>query len=134
MSRNIKARMLNFYKQWMKTRCFCPALNEDVVISYLGWNHLVGNKDNKKRPWNDVFRRLKLLPHAKAIIEQSNTVQNITEKEGNIFYILEAMRLVDTKNGKEHKKVKVVLIQLIQNGVTRKVFLSVQDRKLTGNK
>lgn len=125
MGSNHKNSFLNFYKQWMREQNFCPALKEKVLVTFKGWNHIVGNKNNKKRPAKDVYRRLKLLTHARDIINNSSTVQNVTHKHGNIYYVLEAMRLVDTKNGKQMIKVRVILEEDKQK---RKRFLSVMPR------
>lgn len=126
MSKNIKKESLNFYRQWMKTECFCPAFKECVKITWLGWNHLVGNKNNKNRSWNDTYRRLKLLCLAKEVIEESTTVQNIIKKNGKIYFILEAMKLITIKKYKKWCKVRVVLIQ---DKKMKKIFLSVMPRK-----
>lgn len=126
MTQNHKQTFLNFYKQWMKEKSFSPALKEKVYITFKGWNHIVGNKNNRKRSKNDVYRRLKLLIHAKEIINTSTTIQNVITKYGNVYYALEAMRLVDNKNGKEWRKVRVILEE---DKLMRKIFLSVMDKK-----
>lgn len=123
---NTKEKSLNFYKQWMKVKCFCPALNEDIKITWQGWNHIAGNKGATKRPWSDVYRRLKLLPLAKEIIEKSTTVQNIDNRNGVTYFTLEAMKLMTIKNVKQWRKVRVILIQ---DKKIKKIFLSVMDKK-----
>ena len=60
MGNNHKQTFLNFYKQWIKEKHFCPAFGEEIIVSYKGWNHLVGNKNNRKRSAGDVYRRLTL--------------------------------------------------------------------------
>lgn len=131
MSNKIKEKSLKFYKQWMKQKCHCPALNEHIKITWQGWNHIVGNKGATKRPWPDVYRRLKLLPFAKEIIEKSTTVQNIDNRKGVIFFTLEAMKLVTIKSIKHWRKIRVILVEDKQ---TKKIFLSVMDKKLEKNK
>lgn len=126
MSKNQKKVSLNFYKQWQREKNICPAFNEKVIISGKGWNHIVGNKNKKKRAWNDTYRRLKLLPHAREIINKSTTIQNIKNQNGKVYFALEAMRLIEIKDNKEWRKVRVILEQ---DKKLRKVFLSVMDKK-----
>lgn len=126
MSKSQKQVSLNFYKQWQREKNICPAFNEKIIISAKGWNHIVGNKNSKKRIWNDTYRRLKLLPHARDIINKSTTIQNVKTQNGKVYFALEAMRLIELKNGKEWRKVRVILEQ---DKKMRKVFLSVMDRK-----
>lgn len=126
MGNKFKKTAWNFYSQWRKEKCFCPALSEEVTISLVGWYHLTGQKGNKKRVWNDVYRRLLLLEHAKEIIKTSTTIQNISVKNGRRYYVLEAMRLVNEKGRKEWRKVRVILIE---SKSLKKIFLSVMDKK-----
>lgn len=126
MVSNIKHGFLNFYKNWMREKHYCPAFKEEIIVSFKGWNHLVGNKDNKKRPAGDVYRRLRLLVHAREIINTSTTIQNVTHKYGNVYYSLEAMRIVENKTGKEWRKVRVILEE---DKMMHKTFLSVMDKK-----
>ena len=126
MSVSTKEKSLNFYKQWMKQKCFCPAFNEYIKITWKGWNHIVGNKNSTKRLWADVYRRLKLLPLAREIIENSTTIQNIDNRNGTVFFILEAMKLVTENGTKQWRKVRVILVGDKEG---RKVFLSVMDKK-----
>lgn len=123
---SFKKKAFNFYNQWRKQRCYCPALKEYVIISLLGWNHLTGQSGAKKRVWNDVYRRLKLLTCAKEIIEKSTTVQNIIKRDKSVFYVLEAMSMVTEKGKKEWRKVRVILVEAKNK---KKIFLSVMDRK-----
>jgi hypothetical protein len=51
-------------------------------------------RGDKKRPSTDIHRRLQLLPYAKKVIETSSTIQNITRKNGDEYFILEAMMAV----------------------------------------
>lgn len=95
-------------------------------ITWRGWNHIVGNKNNTKRPWNDVYRRLKLLPLAKEIIESSTTIQNIDKRKDSTFFILEAMKLITENKVKQWRKVRVILIE---DKKSKKIFLSVMDKK-----
>lgn len=115
-----------FYNKWRKHKTYCPALKCYVRISLKGWRHISGATGDKKRNLYDTYRRLKLLPYAKRIIEESHTVQNITTKRRIKYYVLEAMVDVKEKGLSGLRKVRVVLID---DSVGNKVFLSVMDKK-----
>jgi hypothetical protein len=121
-----KQEAWEFYSKWRTSKTYSPALKTEVRISLMGWRHITGATGAKKRTLHDTFRRLKLLPYAKQIIETSTTIQNVTEKYGRTFYALEAMVMVK-ENGKEAlRKVRVILIEDKQGN---KVFYSVMDKK-----
>jgi hypothetical protein len=124
---SFKKKAFNFYTQWRKQKCYCPALKEHIVISLLGWDHITGQSGAKKRSWNDVYRRLKLLTFAKEVIEKSTTIQNISKRDKTVYYILEAMCIVSEKERKAWRKIRVILVEA-KNG--KKIFLSVMDKKL----
>lgn len=93
-----------------------------------GWAHLSSSdKARRKRTHQDAYRRYKLLPYAKEIIEKSTTIQNITEKGNRKFYALEAVVEVSYKDKKENKKIKVILIE---DQLGNKIFYSVMDRRI----
>ena len=131
MSKTFKKQALNFYKQWQKEKSYCPALKEKIIISTLGWHHITGQSGAKKRTWNDIYRRLKLLPLAKEIINCSTTIQNITLKDGITYYILEAIKLITIDKTKNWTKVRVIIIE---SDKQKKTFLSVMDRKIKETK
>ena len=115
------------YDSWRKTDGInCPAFRSKVRISLLGWRHLIGATGHKKRISNDVYRRLKLLPHVKTIIENSKLVQNIKKKKGRTYYALEGMLEVDENNQKSLRKIRVIIIEDFKKN---KIFLSVRDKK-----
>ena len=126
MSKTFKNQALNFYKQWQKEKCYCPAFKEKVIISTLGWHHITGQSGAKKRTWNDIYRRLKLLPLAKEIINSSTTIQNITTKSNTTYYILEAIKIVTINKTKVWTKIRVIIIE---SDKQKKTFLSVMSRK-----
>jgi hypothetical protein len=66
------------------------------------------------------------LPHARAIITESTTVQNITKRGKRKFYVLEAMRQVEEKGNITDRKVRVILLEDDKKGI---VFYSVMDKK-----
>lgn len=123
----IKQEAWEFYDSWRKVKSFSPALNSEVRVSLLGWRHISGATGSKKRTFSDTYRRLKLLPYAKQIIETSTTIQNITTKGKRIFYALEAMTMVKENNKQSLRKVRVILIE---DKKKNKIFYSVMDKKL----
>lgn len=126
MTNTFKKKWWNFYSQWRKEKCYSPALKENIVISLLGWYHLTGQSGSKKRTWNDVYRRLQLLPFAREIILESTTVQNVEVRKEVTYYVIEAMKMVTEKGNKEWRKIRVILTE---NKKGQKTFLSVMDKK-----
>lgn len=122
-----KQKAFAYYKRWRNEETYCPAFKEKVRISLKGWHHITGTTGHKKRKFSDVYRRLKLLPHAKAIIKTSATIQGIEKKRNATHYILEAVRPVKEKGRTSNRKVRVVLLEDKQT--KEKIFLSVMDKK-----
>lgn len=116
------------YDKWRNEQVYCPAFKTQVLFSLLGWRHIIGATGHKKRTSDDTYRRLKLLPYARQIIEQSTTIQNILKKKGHSYYVLEAMVEVLENNHKDFRKVKVILIE---DRLKNKIFYSVMDKKNT---
>ncbi len=114
------------YDKWRKEDIFCPAFNNKVIFSLQGWRHIIGATGHRKRTSDDTYRRLKLLPHAKEIVEKSSTIQNMIEKRGKKYYVLEAIRPVIENNKKDYRKIRVVIIE---DKKRNKIFLSVMDKK-----
>lgn len=64
-----------FYDHWRKTGSKSPAFDGEMIdVSRLGWDHLLNPL--KKRSRIEKIRRLKALPLAKKLIEQSTTYQD----------------------------------------------------------
>lgn len=124
--KKFKQEAWEFYCQWRGQKTHCPALQCDIRVSLMGWRHISGATGAKKRTFNDTYRRMKLLPHAKEIIEKSTTVQNITVRNGKTFYALEAMVVVKDDGSKSLRKVRVILVE---DKSKNKVFYSVMDKK-----
>lgn len=97
----------------------------------MGWRHITGATGAKKRTFKDAYRRLKLLPYAKQIIETSTTIQNVTTKGKRIFYALEAMLMVKENNKEDLRKVRVILVE---DKRENKIFYSVMDKKQKKNR
>jgi len=124
--KKIKQDAWRFYDAWRKTGSYSPAFKKRIRISLLGWRHITGATGAKKRTFSDTYRRLKLLPYARKIIETSTTIQNITIKGGRKFYALEAMIKVKTDRKVELRKVRVILIE---DKKKNEIFYSVMDKK-----
>ena len=115
------------YDSWRRAGGInCTAFKCKVRISLLGWRHLIGASGHKKRISDDVYRRLKLLPHVKKILENSKLIQNIKKKNGQVYYALEGMLEVEENKVKALRKIRVVIIEDFKKN---KIFLSVMDRK-----
>ena len=124
--RKVKKDAFRLYGRWRKQKIYCPAFKQNVRFSLKGWRHITGATGNKKRNYKDVYRRLKLLPHAKMITKKSTTIQNIVKRKSRIFYVLEAVVPVNESGRIAPRKVRVVYEEDKQG---RKVFLSVMDKK-----
>lgn len=129
--KKVKQEAWEFYDSWRKVKSYSPAFRNEVRISLLGWRHITGATGAKKRTFKDTYRRLKLLPYAKQIIETSTTVQNVTTKGKRTFYALEAMLMVKEDDKKDFRKVRVILIE---DKKRNKIFYSVMDKKQKDNK
>ncbi|MDP3758622.1 MAG: hypothetical protein Q8Q86_02790 [Candidatus Daviesbacteria bacterium] len=126
--KKVRMEAWEFYQKWRKQKTYSPALKTEVRVSLKGWAHLSGSdKVRRKRTYQDAYRRYKLLPYAKEIIETSTTIQNITEKRKRKFYALEAIIKVSYNDKKENRKIKVILIE---DQLGNKIFYSVMDRRI----
>lgn len=77
--KDLKKQSFEYYKQWMKEKTFSKALGKQVLVSKLGWNHILGRKTK------DRINRFNLLKSAKYIIKTSASITK--SKVGNIQYI-----------------------------------------------
>lgn len=119
-----KEEAWKFYNEWREAGSFCPAFDSNIVISRKGWNHITGVIGHKRK-WKDVYRRLKLLPEAKELIEKSTTIQNIKRKKSITYYAIEGLVKTKAKKGLGYKKVRVIFIE---DSKKNKIFLSVMDK------
>lgn len=124
--KRFKQEAWEFYKKWRHEETYCPALKSKIRISLIGWRHISGSTGSKKRTFKDSFRRMKLLPYAKEILQTSTTIQNITIKNGRTFYALEAMTIIKEDNFKSLRKIRVIVVEDKQQN---KIFYSVMDKK-----
>lgn len=102
-------------------------MKSKVVVSLKGWKHLTGVTGFKKRSFNDIYRRLKLLPYADEIIKTSTTIKNIVIKNKRKYYAIEAVIKVKEGEIEMFKKIRVI-IQEDKNKIYR--FYSVMDKKM----
>lgn len=82
-----------------------------VRFSLLGWRHLIGSTGHKKRTSSDTYRRLKLLPYVKEIIEKSKLIQNVEKKKGQNYYALEGILNVEEAGTTTLRKIRVIIIE-----------------------
>ena len=129
--KEVKQEAWKFYNTWRKAKSYSPALKSEVRVSLQGWRHISGATGAKKRTYQDTYRRMKLLPYAKEIIETSTTIQNVTTKGDHTFYALEAMIMVKHDGNEALRKVRVILIE---DKNKNKIFYSVMDKKQKGLK
>ena len=120
-----KLKSLKFYKELSKTSVFCPAFNDHVSFTLLGWNHVVGNA-GKHRSVSDVYRRLKLLPLVKTILSKAGTIQSIKTINGTTMYGFDSLETIEVNGVASLRKVRIIVIDT----KTGKKFLSVMDSKL----
>jgi hypothetical protein len=121
------ASALKYYKHWRKQKCYCPALKSRILITNRGWHHLVGNKTHMNRSLSDKYRRIKLLPYAKQVIETSHTIQDIKTINKRVYYTVQAVIPVNLNGLIQLRKVKVIIYE---DAKGNKVFLSVMDKKM----
>lgn len=108
----VKNRAKSYYWRWRKEKTFCPAFNEDVLVSRIGWNHLLGVRFRTKA---ERIRRFKALPLAKKLIKKATTYQEYRYKNGLHYYALVA----------EMEGVKIKVILSTKKKDRKKNFLSV---------
>ncbi len=109
-------------KKWYSKidKAWCPLLNEYVTFNNIGFRHLM-RKGRKPRPRRDQERRLRLLPLARGIVENSRATllhNNETAGKRTKFWAIV-----------ESDKEKVtVIIRQVGNG--KKHFFSIYNQKI----
>lgn len=102
-----------FYQTWRQTGSYNPALREQILVTRLGWDHLLNPR--KRRTKAEKIRRLNALPLAKKLLEISTTHQeHRVDKDKGISY----WAFVATMDGRQ---IKVV----VSARNKKKYFLSV---------
>lgn len=106
------------YRKLMKLPIYSVALKSDVYFTNKGINHLA---HNGKRSFNDVYRRLKLLPYVKSVLLKTKKYKTRIMGNTTSFEISGERKI--TIRGKSQKKlIRVVLILTDQKRYT---FLSI---------
>ena len=110
----------DFYSGLMKNPVSCPAFNgENATFGESGWDHIIGKRDgNYKMSEDGIKRRLKLLPKAKATLENTPFVDEIRQKDEYTKEYGILGRFIDGT------VLRVVVEEREMNG---KTFLSVYD-------
>jgi hypothetical protein len=107
-----------YYQKLMVSPIYSPALKADVYFTNKGINHLA---HSSKRSFNDVYRRLKLLPYIKPTITHTKIFKSRTMGQITSFE-LSHLSKIKIHNHFQNKNIKVVVILTSQNKYT---FLSV---------
>ncbi len=102
--KKMKIDAWKYYRKWQKEKTIVKCLNQEVIISRLGWNHLIWGSKKRPRNLSDSKQRLLLLKAAKHTIKYAKT--SYTERRNNsIYIILEGLYLLANKQ----KEIRVVL-------------------------
>ncbi len=112
----------NYYREWREKGSFCPAFKKSIVISQMGWNHIIGTKGHS-RTFKDISRRLCLLEDARYILELTTTFQDLRKNNGKMFIAIEAIIEKDDSI----KKVRVILKKDKQSNY---IFYSVMGKEI----
>jgi len=107
-----------YYRKLMKTPIYSPALKTDIYFTNKGINHLA---HSGKRSFNDVYRRLKLLPYIRPIITNAKTYKSRVMGNTTSFEI-SSQRKINVYGKPQTKLIKIVVILTIQQRYT---FLSI---------
>lgn len=94
-----------FYWDWRRTGSYSPALDSQIKITRLGWDHLINPK--KKRTKVQKIKRFQALPLAKKLIEKSTTFQEHRHEGGFDYYTfiaeMDGKKIKVVISGKPHK-------------------------------
>ena len=105
-----------YFEEWRGNEKICPAFNEKVFVTRVGWDHIV---HHPRRILADKLIRLKRLSVAREILETATTYQSV-EKRGKYFlYELSAV--------KKGVVTKVIVSSKGQKG--KKIFFSVMFKR-----
>lgn len=102
----------SYYERWRKEVTFCPAFDQNILVTRIGWDHLVSSRFRTKV---ERVARLEVLPLAKKLIKKSTTYQEYRYKNHLHYFCLVA--------DMDGIKIKVVLSSKLKTGT--KNFLSV---------
>lgn len=108
----VKTWAKTYYQKWRLETTFCPAFKQNVLITRIGWHHLVGSRFRTKA---EKIRRFKALPLAKKLIKTATTYQEHRYRHGIHFYSLVAEM--------DGRRIKIILSSKKKD--SQKNFLSV---------
>ncbi len=108
----VKEWAKDYYSRWRKEQTYCPAFGEEILVTRIGWNHLVGSRYRTK---TERVRRFKALPLAKKLIKKATIYQEYRYKNGLHYFAIVAEM--------DGKKIKVILSSKKKD--KKKNFLSV---------
>lgn len=108
----------------MKEKTVCKALNSEIKITRLCWDHITRGTTNNRRSKSDAHRRINLLKIARKIIfeAESYTTEN---RNGNIYYTI-SKRVKLEVSGRHREKLVKVIIKKTQKG--EKVLYSIMKK------
>jgi hypothetical protein len=129
----IKQKAKNFYFNiWRGHEKICPAFNEIVYLTKLGWNHIA---HHPRHTLVDVIIRLKKLPLARQVLESATTYQTVQKRHDIYYYGLQSIvddtrvKIVVTSKGKRGKK---LLYSVMFMSISRKKqrTIDIQNAKI----
>lgn len=108
----VKEWAKNYYFRWRKEKTYCPAFKEEVLVTRIGWHHLVGSRFRTKA---EKIKRFKALPLAKKLIKTASIFQEYRYYRGIHYFAIVAEM--------DGAKIKVILSAKKKD--KKKNFLSV---------
>lgn len=106
-----------YFDQWKNNEKICPAFDEKIYLTKVGWNHIVYHP---RRTLIDKIIRLKKLPLAREVLEKATTYQTLQKKGVFYFFGFTAIR--------DNTRVKVVVSSRGKDG--KKILYSVMFKSL----
>lgn len=108
----VKTWAKTYYQRWRQETTYSPAFKQNVLITRIGWHHLIGSRFRTKA---EKIRRFKALPLAKKLIKTATTHQEHRYQHNIHFYSLVAEM--------DGRRIKVILSSKKKD--SQKNFLSV---------
>ena len=112
---------------------YCKELNERVIFTSEGFNHLIFTHGHK-RPLKEIYFRLSLIKYISEIIKNGNHLERIKIKR-EYFYkketITKYFAICKTINDKNSMKLKVILRKRGNDGEW--IFLSIMGKESEEN-
>jgi hypothetical protein len=104
---------------------FSPALNEKIIFSADGFNHIIFKNPRSEREKSSQILRFKLLPLAKKLIEISTTYQEFEENIKEFLVKKHKKKVKENKTVRywgiiaiiENRKIKIIIRKIGDNGL-----------------